>query len=407
MGAGLLKILLLTQVLPYPPDSGPKIKTFNVLKYLSACHQVYLVSFVRSAAEVAHASALRDYCQEVHTVPIRRSVWRDAWFFACSLLANQPFIIARDRSRPMHTTIAKLMAKERFDVVHADQLNMAQYAVTLQGVHKVLDAHNAVWTIFHQMWQNTPPGPRKWALRMEWQKLKWYEGEVGRQFDAILAVSEEDREALVSAGCPDSRLTVIPIAIDTQETRVIQRDSNARSIIHIGTMFWPPNIEGILWFARQVYPLIQGKVPQVRLYLVGARPPAEIRALEKQDTSIRVTGYVEDVVPYLQDSAVFVVPLHVGSGMRVKILEAWAWGTPIVTTSVGCAGIPVHPGEDILIADTAEDFAAAVVQVLQDGETGAKLSVNGRRYVEDQFDWRVVCQKLDEVYERIASSGRD
>lgn len=307
----------------------------------------------------------------------------------------------------MHTTIAKLMAKERFDVVHADQLNMAQYAVTLQGVHKVLDAHNAVWTIFHQMWQNTPPGPRKWALRMEWQKLKWYEGEVGRQFDAILAVSEEDREALVSAGCPDSRLTVIPIAIDTQETRVIQRDSNARSIIHIGTMFWPPNIEGILWFARQVYPLIQGKVPQVRLYLVGARPPAEIRALEKQDTSIRVTGYVEDVVPYLQDSAVFVVPLHVGSGMRVKILEAWAWGTPIVTTSVGCAGIPVHPGEDILIADTAEDFAAAVVQVLQDGETGAKLSVNGRRYVEDQFDWRVVCQKLDEVYERIASSGRD
>jgi len=242
---------------------------------------------------------------------------------------------------------------------------------------------------------------------MEWQKLKWYEGEVGRQFDAILAVSEEDREALVSAGCPDSRLTVIPIAIDTQETRVIQRDSNARSIIHIGTMFWPPNIEGILWFARQVYPLIQGKVPQVRLYLVGARPPAEIRALEKQDTSIRVTGYVEDVVPYLQDSAVFVVPLHVGSGMRVKILEAWAWGTPIVTTSVGCAGIPVHPGEDILIADTAEDFAAAVVQVLQDGETGAKLSVNGRRYVEDQFDWRVVCQKLDEVYERIASSGRD
>lgn len=401
-----MKILLLTQVLPYPPDSGPKIKTFNVLRYLSACHQVYLASFIRSTAEADRVPALLDYCQEVHTVPIRRSVWRNAWFFARSLLAGQPFIITRDESRPMHTTIAQLMAREHFDVVHADQLNMAQYALPLQGVCRVLDAHNAVWTIFHQMWQNAPPGPRKWALWMEWQKLKQYEGEVGRQFDAILAVSEEDRQALVSAGCPDSRLTVIPIAIDTQETHVIERDSNAQSIVHIGTMFWPPNIEGILWFACQVYPLIRREVPNVRLYLVGARPPAKIRALERQDTSIRVTGYVEDVVPYLRDSAVFVVPLRTGSGMRVKILDAWAWGIPIVSTSVGCAGIPVHPGEDILIADTPEDFAAAVIQVLRDKEIGTQLSTKGRRYVEEQFDWRVACQKLDEVYERMVPGGR-
>lgn len=401
-----MKILLLTQVLPYPPDSGPKIKTFNVLKHLSARHQVYLVSFIRSPTEAERAHTLLDYCREVHTVLIRRSLWRDGCFFTRSLLAGQPFIIARDKSRPMHTTIAQLMARERFDVVHADQINMAQYALPLQGVRKVLDAHNAAWTIFHQMWRNAPPGPRKWALRIEWQKLKRYEGEVGRQFDAILAVSEEDRQALVSAGCPDSRLTVIPIAIDTQETHVIERDSNARSIIHIGTMFWPPNIEGILWFARQVYPLIRREVPNVRLYLVGARPPAEIRALEKQGTSIRVTGYVEDVVPYLQDSAVFVVPLRTGSGMRVKILEAWAWGIPIVSTSVGCAGIPVHPGEDILIADTPEEFAAAVIQVLRDRERGAWLSTKGRQHVEAQFDWRVACQKLDEVYERIVLSGR-
>lgn len=400
-----MKILLLTQVLPYPPDSGPKIKTFNVLKYLSVRHQVYLVSFVRSAAEADRTFALLDYCQEVHTVPIQRSASRDAWFFARSLLANQPFIIARDESRPMRTAIAEVMARERFDVVHADQLNMAQYGLPLQGVRKVLDAHNAVWTIFHQMWQNTPPGPKKWALRLEWQKLKRYEGEVGQQFDEILAVSEEDRQALLSAGCPESRFIVIPIAIDTQETRVIERNSNAQSIIHIGTMFWPPNIEGILWFARRVYPLIRRSVPQTQLYLVGARPHADVKALEEQDASIRVTGYVEDVVPYLQDSAVFVVPLHAGGGMRVKILKAWAWGIPIVSTSVGCAGIPVHPDEDILIADTPEGFAAAVMQVLQDREVGARLSANGRRYVEDQFDWRVACRKLDEVYERIAGYG--
>lgn len=400
-----MKILLLTQVLPYPPDSGPKIKTFNVLKHLSARHQVYLVSFVRSAAEADRASALLDYCQEVHTVPIQRSAWRNAWFLTRSLLANQPFVIARDESRQMREAIAKLMARERFEVVHADQLNMAQYGLPLHTVRKVLDAHNAVWTIFHQMWQNAPPGPKKRALRIEWQKLMRYEGEIGWQFDAILAVSEEDKQALVSAGCPESRFTVIPIAIDTQKTPVVERDPHAQSIIHIGTMFWPPNVEGILWFVRQAYPLIRRAVPQTKLYLVGARPQAEIMALKEQDANIQVTGYVEDVIPYLQDSAVFVVPLHAGSGMRVKILKAWAWGIPVVSTSVGCAGIPVHPDKDILVADTPEDFAAAVMQVLQDREIGTRLSANGRRYVEEQFDWRVACQKLDEVYERIASDG--
>lgn len=397
--------LLLTQVLPYPPDSGPKIKTFNVLKYLAARHQVYLVSFVRSAAEVEQATALREYCREVITVPMQRSRARDGWFLARSLLSRQPFVMLRDERRAMHQAIATLTARVPFDVVHADQLNMVQYALPLKGLRKVFDAHNAVWTIFQQLWREAPPGPRKAALALEWRKLQRYEGEVGRRCDAILAVSEDDRRDLIAAGCPADRFTVIPIAIDTQELAPVERAPEARAILHVGTMYWPPNVAGIGWFARAVYPLIREQVPDTRFYAVGARPASEIVALADERTGFTVTGYVDDVTPYLRESAAFVVPLHVGSGMRVKILTAWAWGIPIVSTTVGCAGIPVHPGEDILIADTAEEFAAAVVRLLREPALGARLAANGRRYVEAAFDWRVACRPLDEVYGRLKAEN--
>jgi sugar transferase (PEP-CTERM/EpsH1 system associated) len=393
-----MRILLLTQVLPYPPDSGPKIKTYHVLRYLAQRHAVYLVSFIRSGAEREHIPVLLKYCQEVHTVPIRRSRPRDGLAFARSLADGRPFLVVRDDDPRMHRTIAEVMARAPVDAVHADQLTMAQYALPLEGVYRVLDAHNAVWTIFHQMARRTPPGPRKWALDLEWRKLKGYEGEIGRRFDAVTAVSEEDREALVEAGCPPDRITVIPIAVDTEEIRPVERAPDAFGILHIGTMYWPPNIDGVLWFARRVYPLIRERCPDVPFYVVGARPPEEIRALEKEIPGVRVTGYVEDPTSYIQKSGVFIVPLHAGSGMRVKILTAWAWGIPVVSTTVGCAGIPVHPGTDILVADGEAEFAAAVLRVLEDRGTAARLAAAGRRYAEEQFDWRVVCRKLDEVY---------
>ncbi|MBC7226513.1 MAG: glycosyltransferase [Thermoflexales bacterium] len=396
-----MHILLLTQVLPYPPDSGPKIKTYHVLRYLAQRHSVHLVSFIRSDAELAHIPFLRQYCQDVRTVPIRRSRPRDGLAFARSLTDGRPFLVVRDDDPRMHRAVAGVMDRVPIDAVHADQLTMAQYALPLEGVYRVLDAHNAVWTIFYQLARHTPFGPRRWALDLEWRKLKRYEGEIGRRFDAVTAVSEEDRDALVEADCPPSRITVIPIAVDTGETGPVERAPGARGILHIGTMYWPPNIEGVLWFARRVYPLIRERVPDAPFFVVGARPPAEICALEAEIPGIRVTGYVEDPTPYIRESGVFIVPLRTGSGMRVKILTAWAWGIPVVSTSVGCAGIPVHPGTDILVADGEAEFAAAVLRVLEDRETAARLAAAGRQYVEEQFDWRVVCRKLDQVYERV------
>jgi len=401
-----MNVLLLTQVLPYPPDSGPKVKTWNVLKYLAERHEVTLASFVRGD-QSAEARHLAQYCQVVHTVPMERSAIRDVWHMGRSFLTGQPFLMIRDDRRAMRSLIDRLSAEQHFDVAHADQLNMAQYAERVPGAFKVLDAHNALWVLYKRLWATMSPGPRKWLLGRDWPLLKAYEGRLVREFDAVLAVSYEDKAALQEAAGQPVDITVIPIAIDTDEVTVVNRDVEPRHILHIGTMYWPPNIDGVLWFAHQVYPLIRQQRPDICFDIVGARPPQDVAALNGDSTGIHVTGYVADPIFYLQRTALMVVPLRAGGGMRVKILNAMAQGIPIVSTSLGYEGIAVTPGKDILVGDTPEAFAAQVLQVLNDPALGRRLAAEGRKLVEEQYDYRDACRPLDEVYARAASRRRE
>jgi glycosyltransferase involved in cell wall biosynthesis len=394
-----MNVLLLTQVLPYPPDSGPKVKTYNVLKYLAQHHEVTLVSFVRGdqADDVRH---LQRYCQAVHTIPMQRGAVRDAWYMARSLLTGQPFLMTRDDRRAMRRLVDQLARKEHFDVAHADQLNMAQYAARVSGAFKVFDAHNALWLLYKRLGQTMEPGLRKWLLGRDWRLLKEYEARICRQFDAVLAVSHEDKAALQEAAGQPVNISVIPIAIDTDEMTVVEREAEPRHILHIGTMYWPPNIDAVSWFVHKVYPLIRQQRLDVQFDVIGARPPAELLALNDTGLGINVTGYVQDPTPYLERTGVMIVPLLAGGGMRVKILNALAQGLPIVSTSLGCEGIAVTHGQDILIADSPQDFADAVVQVLDDAEFAAQLGRNGRRLAEQQYDYRQACLPIDAEYER-------
>lgn len=397
-----MKVLLLTQVLPYPPDSGPKVKTWNVLKYLTQHHEVTLVSFVRGdqSAEIKH---LEQYCHAVHTVPMERGSLLDAQAVARSLLTGQPWMMVRDDRAAMRQLVDRLAAEKQFDVAHADQLNMAQYAARVRGARKILDAHNALWLLYQRLWQTMGPGPKKWLLGRDWRLLKQYEGRLCREFDAVLAVSEEDKAALQEAiGLGNNvDITVIPIAVDTDEVAVVTRQPGADHILHIGTMYWPPNVDGILWFIHQVYPHICAKRPKTTFDVVGARPPQEIMSLSGNGTGVNVTGYVPDPTLYRQQAGVMVVPLRAGGGMRVKILEALAQGLPIVSTTLGCEGIAVTHGQDILIADTPHEFALAVLRLLEQPQFAAELGCHGRQLAEAVYDYRQVCQPLEKVYSRV------
>jgi glycosyltransferase involved in cell wall biosynthesis len=298
----------------------------------------------------------------------------------------------------MRQLVDRLVAETQFDVAHADQLNMAQYAARVTGARKILDAHNALWLLYKRLWETMNPGPKKWLLGRDWRLLKSYEGRICRKFDAVLAVSDEDKTALVEAMGRPSEITVIPIAIDTDDVTLVTRRPGANHILHIGTMYWPPNIDGTLWFIRHVYPLIRAEQPDVTFDIVGARPPQEIVSLGGDGTGIHVTGYVQDPTCYLQQARAMIVPLRAGGGMRVKILNALSQGLPVVSTRLGCEGIAVQDGQHILIADTPEDFARATLRLLQDQSLADTLGRNGRQLVQSKYDYRTACRPLDDVY---------
>jgi glycosyltransferase involved in cell wall biosynthesis len=396
-----MKVLLLTQVLPYPPDSGPKVKTWNVLKYLAQRHEVTLISFVRGDQSEA-VEHLKKFCKAVYTTPMERGMARELWPLARSFATNQPFLMTRDDRKAMRDLVDHVARETQFDIAHADQLNMCQYAQRARGARKILDAHNALWLLYQRLARTMSFGPRKLLLERDWRLLKQYEGRLCREFNGVLAVSLEDKVALESAMGHDSDIVVIPIAVDTDEVTFVPRQPNAEHILHIGTMYWPPNIDGIQWFIREVFPLIRAQRPNTIFDIVGAQPPPSLLDMATADSGLNVTGYVKDPNVYIAQAGVMVVPLRAGGGMRVKILNALAQGLPIVSTTLGAEGITVEHERHLLIANAPADFAAATLRLLNEPAFAAVLGRNGRKLIQEKYDYRVVCQPLDELYTKQA-----
>jgi glycosyltransferase involved in cell wall biosynthesis len=408
-----MNILFLTQIVPFPPDAGPKVKTYHVLRALiKQGHSVTLVSFVRPE-EVKYLSALEEVCPAVHVAPIRRSRLADVGYMLRSYLTGRPFLIERDDLRPMQEIVNKLVEEGDFHFIHANQLTMVQFAVrgasAIPGKNPkvIFDAHNAVWTIVERMRENA-----SWFLKpvlgVEANRVKCYEGELLRTVDHILAVTDVDKayleEALNASNSKENeriaQISVIPIAVDTLQLQPINRNPALKNIVTLGTLHYPPNADGIRWFLNEVFPLIRKNDPDVSLTVIGKNPPQDFLDLAaREEETIRVTGYVESLVPYLEASALMVVPVRAGGGMRVRILEAFAYAMPVVTTTVGLEGINAVPGQDVLVADSEIDFANQVNQLLENPSLREKLSTNGRNLAESKYDWQVVLSAMMPIFE--------
>jgi glycosyltransferase involved in cell wall biosynthesis len=412
-----MHILFLTQILPYPPASGPKVKTWHVLRYLSQRgHKITLASFVRPE-EFPYIDAVKEVCTAVHVVPMHRSRISDVGYFLRSMISKRPFLVERDDLSEMRSVVNQLVNSDPVDVIHADQLTMTQFAfpLNLNGGKKpalVFDAHNAVWTITKRMEENAP-FYLKPPLRLETKRIKQYEGMIVSDFHATLAVTEPDRLALIEAvheyranGKDVASISVIPIAVDTRQIQPVPRATNSLNILTMGTLYYPPNADGIRWFTQEVFPLVRQKMPKVTLTIVGKNPPQDfVRLAADPNSGVTVTGFVEELDPYFAKSTLMVIPVRAGGGMRVRILEAFARAMPVVTTTVGLEGIHARPGTDVLVADTPADFVNSVIDLLQDKVLQGKLASHGRQLVEDRYDWQVVLSDLDKTYERLAQTS--
>jgi glycosyltransferase involved in cell wall biosynthesis len=403
-----MRVLLLTQILPYPPDAGPRVKTWHVLQHLAQRgHRITIVSFVRPE-ERAHLPAVMAHCDRVVAVPLRRSRLADGWHLLRSRLTGRPFLLIRDDLSRMRGAVEACLSAGDWDVVHADQLTMTQFVLSPKGAglhpYRIFDAHNATWTILNRMARGSAPAVRA-VLGWEAQRIRAYEGRVVRTFEHTLAVSEADRRDLLAAAADggwvpeEDRISVVPIAVDTEGVTPVKRSPRGPDILTLGTLHYAPNAEGVRWFLQHVFPRILAEIPEARLTIVGRNPPRDFLRLARQRPDrLNVAGYVPDLTQHLQQAAVVVVPVLSGSGMRVRILEAMARGMPIVTTNVGREGIDARPGEDMLVEDSPEGFAAQVVNVLRDPALQARLAKGGRRLAEARYDRRVVLKELDRAY---------
>lgn len=395
-----MRILILTQVLVYPADAGPKIKTLQVLRHLAKQHEVTYCTFVRSEREVQEAETLRSFCHRVETVQIKRSKVSDARFLAESLLASDSFILRRDERPDMKAMVRRLIAEEHIDALHIDQLNMMRFVPPEWQGPVILDEHNAVWQVIERLRRGARNPLTRLLLKREVQLMRRLEGEACRRAQVVLAVSEEDRAALREVGGDALSIEIVPITVDAQRFSSIYaaRAPRPDSILTIGTLFWPPNSEGIMWWLQEGYPHLRALCPDVSYDIVGARPPHTLQSIAATCEGVHLHGYVADAEPFWTGARALLVPLLSGGGVRVKILEAMAMGVPVISTTVGCEGLAVRDGEHLLIADTPQELAHAGARVLQDDELARALAYNARQLILERYDAQTALRTLDHVY---------
>lgn len=402
-----MNILFLTQVLPYPLDAGPKVRAYYVLRYLAQQHDVTLVSFVRATDTPAAMDHLRTFCRAVHGVPMQRSKLKDAGYLARSLLARRPFIIERDESGAMNALLDDLAAQVGpFDAVHADQLWMAPYALrvkarTTSGTPPltIMDQHNAVYMILRRLAEAERNPAKRMLMEHEADKLASFEVATCAAFDHVTWVTQEDHDAVqIVAAAPVRNDGVLPICGSPEDSPAIARRPDSRRVTFLGGLHYPPNAQGVLWFAEHAFPQVLAAQPDAILTVIGKQPPEALRSLGIPARNLEITGYVDDPQPYLAETAAFVVPLLAGGGMRVKIIDGWSWGLPIVSTRIGAEGIDAVDGVNMLLADEPADFAAAVIALLADPAQNAKIAAGGRRWAVERYNWRTVYRGWDRIY---------
>jgi glycosyltransferase involved in cell wall biosynthesis len=402
-----VRILWLKTELLHPVDKGGKIRTYQMLKALKREHHVtYLTLDDGTAAEDAVVRA-DEYCHELVRVPHRTREKFSAGFYAelaLNLVSSLPYFMKKYESDEMRREIAARVKRDNFDVLVCDFLNPAVNVPVDVPLPTVLFQHNVEAIIWKRHYEVQSNPLKKAYLYGQWRKAFAYERAACRRFRLVVTVSRDDTETIRRDYGVES-VSDVPTGVDTEFFRPgegLRVEPN--SLVFTGSMDWLPNEDAIQFFTREIMPLVRERLPQVKLTVVGRKPYASLLELSRRDSAIVVTGRVEDVRPYMERAAAYVVPIRIGGGTRLKIYEAMAMEKPVVSTTVGAEGLPLGDGDDLLLADTPRAFADAVVRVLTDEGLARALGAHAATTVREQFSWDKVAGVFAGLCERAASS---
>ncbi len=403
-----MRILMLTGQLPYPPHAGGALRTYGLIDGLhQAGHTVDLLTFVEPGHPNPASTPLAALCGQIVPVPAPRRGIR-------ARLRDLVLTGAADMARRFYapafvSALQAQLAETQYDLVQMESLEMAAYLPAVKadqpGARIIYDSFNAEFDLQRLMYTidrwNLSRLPGAIYSFIQWRRLVRFEREICRQSDAVIAVSEADAQ-LFRELAPGVNVHVVPNGIYTREyTQAPQMlDLGPAALLFTGTMNYRPNVDAILWFAENVLGEILKAVPESRLFVVGNRPHDWLDSI-RQRPEVQVTGYVQDVTPFLHSAAVYVAPLRMGSGTRLKLLQAMAAGCAIVSTRVGAQGLNAAHGREILLADDADAFARATISLLRDPARRTQIGEAACTLVHDQYDWSVIVPRLLKVYQEM------
>jgi glycosyltransferase involved in cell wall biosynthesis len=378
-----------------PPDTGGKIRSFNILRELARQHSVTFFSFYAAHDGDQHPT-LAEVFESVITVPLSLPQPKspgELSNYISGLFSSEPYGITKFCRPVVRRRLHTLVDEQNFDVIVCDFLTAAGVVPWEWPGPKILFTHNVEAIIWRRHYEVAANPLWKAVSWVEWRRMQAAERRYLQLADHVLAVSDADRNAFASFLDP-KKLTVIPTGVDVDYFQPLSVEETPNSLAFIGSMDWLPNEDAILYFLEAIFPLIKQQCPEIFLEVVGRSPSRKLQAAAEREKSMRLTGWVEDIRPFVARAAVCIVPLRIGGGTRLKIFEAMAMGKAVVSTTVGAEGLPVESGNDILLADAPNDFAQSVIALLRDSNLRRRLETGARALVQENYSWKRVADSF-------------
>jgi len=398
-----MRLLFLSAWFPYPPNNGSKIRIYNLLRALSKKHEVVLLSFAENG-EVSEETrrALGSICHEVKVVP--KPVYQPARAKALlGFFSSQPRSLVDRHSLEMERLVRQTVENGSIEAVITSQIDTVSYGLALSGVPRVFE--EVELTVLYEPFAKQPALLKKFRSGLTWWKLSNFVRSTLNAFEACTVVSEQEQARVREIAPGYDPIGVIPNGVDVSHNRGDFGPPEPDALVYAGALTYGPNYDAVDYFVREVLPLVQAERPGVKLFVTGQTNGVSIDVL-RQNPAVHFTGYLDDIRPRIARSWASIVPLRVGGGTRLKILESLALGTPVVSTTKGAEGLALRPDREIIVADDPAGLASAILRLLQDPPLREKLSCAGRKVVETKYDWQIIGRNFSDFIEEVVLQAR-
>jgi glycosyltransferase involved in cell wall biosynthesis len=402
-----MKLLIICPFFPYPLNTGIRIREYNLITRLASRHQIFLFSLIQADEELGFVRELEPYCGQV--VAVRPAYQRPGAIdgrrtlgnVVCGIFDKRPIHFYRRPSPNVSAALEEVLTEQRFDLVLVETLFMTKYVLDAfercrVSVPRVLIEHNVETQVQRREIALAPSLVKKVRKWVYWATFRGFERQTCPQFDHIIVVSEPDKQLLLRL-CPElgeKQVTVIPNGVDARTFRPGMAEPKPDTLIYPGALTYHVNYDAVAYFLREIYPLIRSVVPEVHLTITGSYEGVALERLSL-DGHVTLTGPLPAVQPHVAESTACIVPIRSGGGTRLKILEAMALGTPVVSTHMGAEGLEVTPNRHLLLASEPHTFAEQTVKLLREPALRARLRKEGRILVEEKYCWDRITEKLE------------